>query len=210
MNSPVVSAALAITTHRLTIRPVSRDDLADILEINGDDEVTAFLPYTTWQTPEDGINWLVRMEKLVAAETANQWVIVRRTDQKILGTVLLFNFNEASGRVELGYVLGRPHWQKGYAKEALAALCQHVFTHLGMRRIEAEVNTKNIASNSLLLRLGFLREGCLRQRWVAKGVAYDTHIYACLADEWLSARARLAAVAGAIEGSPMDLSVKTA
>ncbi len=184
MNPLFAATSLQITTQRLTIRPVTANDLGDLFDINGDADVTAFLPYATWQTPADGIAWLARMEKLVAAETANQLVIVRTADQKILGTVLLFNFNQASARVEIGYVLGQPYWRQGYAKEALAGVCHHVFTKLGMRRIEAEVNTHNLASNSLLLRLGFVREGCLRQRWVAKGVAYDTHIYACLADEW--------------------------
>ena len=175
---------LQITTRRLTIRPVTGGDLADLFDINGDDEVTAFLPYITWQSHEDGIAWLARMETLMAAETANQLVISRTADQKILGTVLLFNFNAVSACIELGYVLGRCHWRKGYAKEALAAVCQHVFANLGIHRIEAEVNTDNLASNALLRRLGFVHEGHLRQRWVAKGVRYDTHVYGCLADEW--------------------------
>ena len=177
-------ATAQITTRRLTVRPVTHDDLADLFEINGDDEVTAFLPYTTWQSPEDGIAWLARMQNLVAAETANQLVIARTADEKILGTVLLFNFNAASARIELGYALGRCHWRQGYAKEALAAVCQHVFANLGIHRIEAEVNTDNLASKALLRRLGFVHEGHLRQRWVAKGVRYDTHVYGCLADEW--------------------------
>ena len=114
----------------------------------------------------------------------NQCVILRTADQKILGTVLLFNFNRASASIELGYVLGQPHRRQGYAKEALAAVCHHVFANLGLRRIEAEVTSHNLASNALLLRLGFVREGCLRQRWVANGVAHDSHVYGCLAGEW--------------------------
>ena len=46
------------------------------------------------------------------------------------------------------------------------------------------MNPDNGPSNALLLGLGFIREGLLRQRWVAKGAAYDTHIYGCLADDW--------------------------
>ena len=184
MRPLFAAGAPQITTQRLTIRPVTPDDLGDLFEINGDAEVTALLPYATWQSPADGIAWLVRMENLVAAETANQCVILRTADQKILGTVLLFNFNRASASIELGYVLGQPHRRQGYAKEALAAVCHHVFANLGLRRIEAEVTSHNLASNALLLRLGFVREGCLRQRWVANGVAHDSHVYGCLAGEW--------------------------
>jgi [ribosomal protein S5]-alanine N-acetyltransferase len=58
-----------------------------------------------------------------------------------------------------------------------------------VRRIEAEVNPANTASNALLLGLGFTHEGTARQRWVAKGRAYNTNLYGLLADEWASASA---------------------
>jgi [ribosomal protein S5]-alanine N-acetyltransferase len=87
--------------------------------------------------------------------------------------------------VELGYVVGRAHWRKGYARESLRAVCEHAFRLLSIRRIEAEVNPMNSASNALLLALGFVTEGLLRQRWVTKGVAHDTHIYGCLSHEWM-------------------------
>ena len=63
-------------------------------------------------------------------------------------------------------------------------MCGQAFGALGVRRIEAEVQPDNLASNALLRALGFVYEGTLRQRWVAKGRAYDTHIYGCLAPEW--------------------------
>lgn len=173
-----------ISTHRVTIRAVGGQDLPDLFEINGDDAVTRFLPYDSWQSALDGTTWLARMEALAQAGSGVQLVITRNTDDKVIGTVLLFKFDEASARVELGYVLGRPYWRQGLATEALQAVCEHAFRQLAVRRIEAEVNPDNEASNALLLSLGFVHEGCLRKRWVAKGVAYDTNIYGCLAHEW--------------------------
>lgn len=173
-----------ISTTRITIRAVSGQDLNDLFEVNGDEAVTRFLPYAAWQSPEDGAAWLARTEALAAAGTGIQLVIARNTDHKVIGTVLLFKFDEASLRVELGYVVGREHWRQGFAKEALRAVCQHAFHQLSVRRIEAEVNPDNKASNELLLALGFVHEGRLRKRWVAKDAAYDTNIYGCLAQEW--------------------------
>jgi [ribosomal protein S5]-alanine N-acetyltransferase len=175
----------AVRASRVELRAVARSDLADLREINGDDEVTRFLPYSTWQTPEDALAWLARMEALRATGSGQQLVIERLADHKVIGTVLVFKHDATSARVELGYVLGRAHWRQGYAKEALRALCQHLFSAAGIRRIEAEVHPDNTASNELLLALGFVHEGLLRKRWVAKGVAYDTRIYGCLAEEGL-------------------------
>ena len=173
-----------LESDRLVIRPVVADDLDDLLEVNGDPEVTAFLPYATWLSPADGAAWLTRMQVLAASGAGHQLVAARKTDAKVIGTLLLFKYEETSQRVELGYVLGRAHWHRGYMQEAVAALCGLAFAGLGIRRIEAEVNPANLASCRLLERLGFVHEGRLRQRWVAKGVTYDTHVYGCLAHEW--------------------------
>jgi [ribosomal protein S5]-alanine N-acetyltransferase len=62
---------------------------------------------------------------------------------------------------------------------------------MALRRIEAEVNPLNIASGRLLLRLGFSKEGLLRQRWVVKGEVEDTELYGLLRHEWPSSGAAL-------------------
>jgi RimJ/RimL family protein N-acetyltransferase len=175
-----------IRTTRVVVRPVARADLADLLEVNGDDEVTRFLPYATWRGPDDASAWLARMEALCATGTARQLVFERRSDRKVIGTVLLFHFDEPSARVELGYVVGRACWRQGYAREALQTVCRHAFEEMSIRRIEAEARPDNVASNELLLALGFTHEGRLRGRWVAKGETYDTNIYGCLVEDWLN------------------------
>ena len=179
--------AIHVSTARLVIRPVSSADLDDLLLVNGDDAVTAFLPYPSWRGRDDGIAWFARMEALVAAGTARQLVIERAADHAVIGAVLLFRYDEASARLEIGYVLGRHAWHQGFATEALRGVVQHAFTAWGIRRIEAEVHPDNLASSAVLRRLGFVHEGHLRQRWVAKGQAYDTDVYGCLAHEWTGA-----------------------
>jgi [ribosomal protein S5]-alanine N-acetyltransferase len=183
--TPALAPLPPVHTSRSVVRAVAEADLADLFEVNGDDEVTKFLPYSTWRTREDAADWLARMRALCAAGSAQQLVIERLADHKVIGTVLVFKHDASSARVELGYVVGRSCWRQGYAREALRAVCQHLFTAAGIRRIEAEVHPDNTASNELLLGLGFTREGLLRKRWVSKGVAYDTRFYGCLAEDWL-------------------------
>ena len=61
---------------------------------------------------------------------------------------------------------------------------EQAFGAMGMRRVEAEVDAGNDASNALLRRPGFVHEGVLRERRVAKGRAYGVHVYGLLASEW--------------------------
>lgn len=177
-------AIARIESTRLLIRPVDDADLPALLEINGDEAVTRFLPYATWRSLDDAVAWLGRMRGLEAAETARQFVIVRRVDGRVIGTLLFFRWEAESRRLELGYLLGRPYWRHGFMAEAIRAACTAAFTTAGIRRIEAEVNPDNLASCRVLGRMGFVLEGRLRQRWTSKGRTYDTHLYACLAEEW--------------------------
>lgn len=173
-----------IETQRLLLRLVTETDIADLLKVNGDDKVTCFLPYATWQSQTDGKEWFDRMHARNKTGTTLQFVIVERESDHVIGSCLLFRYEEGSARAEIGYVMGQAQWQKGFTQEALSALINYAFGECALRRLEAEVNPDNVASNRLLLKLGFTHEGRLRQRWVAKGNINDTNIYGLLRDEW--------------------------
>ncbi len=174
-----------IETPRLRVRGVAEADLPALLAVNGDAEVTRFLPYPAWATLADGEAWLKRMNGIQASGGALQFVIVDKQQAgHAIGTCLLFRHDEGSARAELGYVLARACWGRGLMHEALAALVGCAFTRMGLRRLEAEVDPRNGASGRALQRLGFTREGVLRQRWVDKGEAHDVEAYGLLRHEW--------------------------
>lgn len=173
-----------IETQRLIIRLVEEKDIASLFEVNGDDEVTLYLPYETWKTIEDGNSWYERMCSLQATDTVLQFVIVEKESDRVIGSCLLFRLEEASARAEIGYVMGRAYWQKGFTFETLSGLIKYAFEDCALRRLEAEIDPRNIASNKLLLKLGFKKEGMLRQRYFAKGEISDSNIYGLLSEEF--------------------------
>lgn len=171
-----------IETERLSIRPVAASDLPALLEVNGDPAVTRYLPYEAWTGPADAEAWFARMEKLVAGGDACQLVLVERDLDRAIGTCLVFRYSERDLLAEIGYVLGRASWGRGYMFEALTALIGAAFDAVGLRRLEANVAGANFASLKLLERLGFVREGLLRERWITKGhpIALDCAAYGLL------------------------------
>jgi RimJ/RimL family protein N-acetyltransferase len=179
-----LKAPIVVESKRLIVRPVVEDDLQALLLVNGDDEVTRFLPYASWRSLDDGRAWFERMSILGARGESIQYVLTDRASTLAIGTCLLFRYEESSARAELGYVLGRSHWGRGIMREALVAVIDCAFGAYGLRRLEAEVNPLNQASSRLLESLGFAREGQFRKRWIDKGVAHDTIIYGLLSDEW--------------------------
>ena len=173
-----------IESIRLIIRLVEQTDLPDLMLVNGDQEVTRFLPYPTWQSLTDAEAWFERMSRAQAAGTALQFVIIEKKTHTAIGTCLIFRYDQGSSRAELGYVLGRSYWGAGYMEEAMHAIIDHAFNYLQLRRLEAEVNPVNHASLRLLERLGFVREGVLRERWVAAQQPYDVIVYGLLKGEY--------------------------
>ena len=173
-----------IESRRLQIRLFVESDLPALLEVNSDEEVTALLPYARWASLADADAWFKRMSAIQATGLALQFVVVSRSIGNAIGTCLLFGFEEGSARAELGYVLGRNFWGQGLMQEALEALLGCAFGSMGLRRLEAEVDTRNFRSALLLRRLGFSREGLLRQRWFSKGEARDVEMYGLLRSEW--------------------------
>ncbi len=180
---PLVAPALIESAH-LFVRLATESDLPALMKVNGDSEVTKFLPYATWNSISDGQSWYQRMLDLQASGAALQFVIAEKYTGNAIGTCLMFRFEEASARAELGYVLGRAHWGRGLMREALAAVVDSAFNHMSLRRLEAEVSPSNEPSAHLLTRLGFTKEGLLRQRWVSKGEARDVAVFGLLSHEW--------------------------
>lgn len=113
-----------------------------------------------------------------------KWGIAQRTDNALIGTVTLYNLSFDHRRAEMGYALGHANWGRGYMQEALRALLGFAFTVLDLHRIEADVDPRNTASIRTLERLGFQREGYLRERWQVGGEIQDALFYGLLRPEW--------------------------
>jgi ribosomal-protein-alanine N-acetyltransferase len=109
---------------------------------------------------------------------------VQRESNRVIGTCLLFRFDEPSARAEIGYVLAQEFWGAGHMLEAMKAFVAFAFEQVGLRRLEAEIDPRNGTSAKLLERLGFVREGLLRQRWAMKGEVTDSSLYGLLRTEW--------------------------
>ena len=113
-----------------------------------------------------------------------KWGLALRDTNKLIGTVTLFNLSRSNGRAEIGYAMGSAYWGQGYMNEALKALIVHAFDVLDFRRLEADVDPRNAASIRTLERLGFQREGFLRERWHVGGELQDAFFYGLLKREW--------------------------
>ena len=107
-----------------------------------------------------------------------QWVVL--ADDRPAGWITLMITNWTHGLAELGYALSTPFQRRGIMPRALELLLDDLFDHTRLRRIEARCAVDNVASQKVLERLGFEREGRLREYFVLRDRAVDNFLYARL------------------------------
>ena len=173
-----------IPAKRLTLRFLSDTDLPAVYEIFSHPEVMRYWSYPPWTDPSQAQRWLRSVQEGYDNGTALQLGIERRADPALVGTCTLFQFHPASRRAEIGYALGRPYWGAGYMHEALQACVGYAFQTLALNRLEADIDPRNLASAKTLERLGFQKEGHLRERWIVDDEVSDTDLYGLLQREW--------------------------
>jgi [ribosomal protein S5]-alanine N-acetyltransferase len=118
----------------------------------------------------------------------HEWGLVQRENDRVIGTCTLFHIDRGNRRAEVGFALGRPWWGQGLMREGLGVLLDFAFGELALRRVEADVDPRNRLSAELLERLGFRREGLLRERWNVGGELQDAAFYGLLAREFRRGR----------------------
>ena len=131
---------------------------------------------------------LAEIQENFRRRSSMKWGIAESETDRVIGTVTLFNLNLDNRRAEIGYGLDRDFWRQGYMNEALQAVLSFAFNVLKLHRLEADVDPRNVGSIRSLEKLGFQREGYLRERWHVNGEIQDAYFYGLLQPEWEARR----------------------
>ncbi len=175
---------ITLSTPRLTLRFLNEADITAAYEIFSHPEVMRYWSYPAWTERSQAQEWLINVQEGYRTGNALQLGVERNADHILIGTCTLYQFHVASRRAEIGYALGRPYWGSGYMHEALQMLLRYAFETLNLNRLEADIDPRNLASASVLERLGFVKEGLLRERWIVNEEVSDTALYGLLRREW--------------------------
>jgi RimJ/RimL family protein N-acetyltransferase len=174
---------LTLRTPRLDLRPLRPDDAGALMAIHSDPAVMRYWSTPPWSDLQQAHDLIQREIAGMAAGTAVRLGIVVREEAALIGHCTLFSFDAQCRRAETGYALRASAWGHGYANEAVSALLDWGFAELGLNRVEADIDPRNTPSARALERLGFTREGHLRERWIVAGEKCDSLIYGLLAGD---------------------------
>ena len=179
---------LTLQTERLHLRALVAADTRALMEIFSDPCVMRYWSTPPWSDIKQAQGFVERSQEAQRSGEALRLGIVRASDGLLIGQCTLFSLSAQSRRAEVGYSMRADAWGQGHMHEALCTLLDHGFGAMQLNRVEADIDPRNAASACSLERLGFAREGLLRERWIVAGEVSDTALYGLLAGDWHARR----------------------
>lgn len=182
VNQEILTSFPVIQTNRLDLIEINQNHLSDLFELFSDENVTKYYNLNTLTKVNEAQKLVDWFQLQFKNKSGLRWGLALKGEQKIIGTIGFNNFTKEH-RANLGFDLQKKDWNKGYTSEALTAVLEFGFKVLEINRVEAEVMQGNIGSEKVLGKLGFKKEGILRQWMFWEGNHYDMSMFSLLRTE---------------------------
>lgn len=151
---------IAFESERLAARHYEPGDAPEMFEIYREPDIFRWLgggsPFTNVAEAETAI--ARQIERDSTGSPLGRWGIVIRETGQLIGTVLVLPLEETP-EIEIGYMLGKPHWGHGYATEICRAAIDYGFRNLDVDHLCGVVFPENIASQRVLEKAGMTYRG---------------------------------------------------
>ena len=168
----------------VNLRAVEKEDLPLLAEWSNNPEFGG---------EYDGLRQLSRseFEKEFGGEDRHEMknFFIEKKDGTKVGWMGHFYVLHPAGRLlEIGYTVLPNERRKGYCTEAANIMVDYLFLSKDTMRVQAATDTRNLASQKVLEKAGFRREGTLRKRYFIKGEWTDDYMWSILREEWKEPR----------------------
>jgi len=169
-----------LATERLRLRPFEPSDADDLYRLHSSRVVLRYWDSPPWRDRARADRFVERCRQMAEDDEGVRLAVDRRADDTFVGWCAVTRWNPTYRSAALGYVYDEAAWGHGYATEAAGALLDWAFEALDLNRVQAELDTRNAASARVLERLGFVREGTLREDCIVDGEVSDSWVYGLL------------------------------
>jgi RimJ/RimL family protein N-acetyltransferase len=173
-----------LQTARLRLRPFAQADADALYALHSNAHVLRYWDSPPWTDRARADRFLEVCREIADEGTGARVAIDRLDDGVFLGWCGVTRWNPDFRSASLGYCLGDAAWGQGFATEAAGALLGWAFDKLDLNRVQAEADTRNVASRRVLEKLGFVLEGTLREDCVVNGDVSDSWVFGLLRREW--------------------------
>jgi len=144
-----------LQTSRLNLRDYCEDDHAQVFFLRSDKEVNKYIKRVHPKKIAEAIAFVDKVQKSMKNGENVNWVICKKEDLKMMGSICLWNFSQDLKTGEIGYDLHPDHQNQGIMSEAIKAVLKYGFEELGLDQIKAFTHHSNESSKKLLQKNGF-------------------------------------------------------
>ena len=143
-----------LISERLTLRKLSKNDSTEILQLRSDTEVNKFLERKPSKTVYDALNFI---NSIIENESGKlfYWAITKTGEDRLIGTICLFDFIDDVKKCEIGYELLTEYHGQGIMIEAAKKVIEYATKTLELKTIDALTHKENHSSTKLLRKLNF-------------------------------------------------------
>lgn len=146
-----------LRTERLELRELTPADLPFVAEMVGDAETMRSYPHHFM--PTEARYWLQRQLDRYARDGHGLWLVVERNSGRRVGQVgLAIQEVDGAKEPEIGWLIHRDFWRRGYATEAGAAVRDHAFRSLNLGRVISLIRPVNEPSKGVAKKVGMVVE----------------------------------------------------
>ena len=169
-----------LETDRLLLRRVNINDVNEVLELRGNPETMKFIPRPLAKSKEDALEHIAMIEEKIVNNIGINWAITLKHNPKLIGIIGHYKIQPENYRAEIGYMVLPEYHGKGFVTEAIKVVVKYGFEHMQLHSIEAIIDPKNKASETVLKKNDFLKEAHILENIFYNGKFLDTVIYSIL------------------------------
>lgn len=169
-----------ILTPRLRIREVRNTDVSDFFRIRSNPENMRYIPRPVAQSEQDILDFFALCNETYQKGDGLNLGIALKDSDVLIGSIGFYRTKWYADRSEIGYILSEDHRGKGYMHEAISAIIQFGFEKIGFHSLEAIIDPRNSASINVVEKVGFVKEGHLKECDYWNGEYLDSLIYSLI------------------------------
>jgi [ribosomal protein S5]-alanine N-acetyltransferase len=147
-----------LKTERLTLRQLSVNDDKEIFALRSDKQVNKYIDRDPSNTIEDARKFIHKIAEVIKQNEGIYWAITLTSNDKLVGTICLFNFSNENDQAEIGYELLPTFQGQGIMQEATSKVIAFGLDAIGLKTIEAYTHLENENSSNLLKKFNFKKQ----------------------------------------------------
>jgi len=173
-----------IVGEKVRLRAIERDDLPRFVEWFSDPEVRRYLDmYLPFSLAQEE-RWFEQLQERMEKQELVMLTIETSAGTHI-GNISLFDINWKNRHAELGITIGeKDHWGQGYGSDSIRTMLRLAFGEMNLHRVFLRVHADNARGIHCYQKVGFQKEGTLRESVFREGAYHDTFVMSILESEF--------------------------